>query len=301
MRNLSILIIAGLSLPWLPAQAQSGAGKAFRDCPACPEMVVVPAGRFNMGSPPAEAEGRDDAGPVHRVKVARFALGKTEITKRQFATFVKQSGYRTGNRCETLENRKFDSRTADWRNPGYAQNDRHPVTCVNWDDAKAYAQWLSRKTGKPYRLPSEAEWEYAARANSRTENYWGNDPDKGCKYANGADQTLQAAIQCPQSWSLHGCRDGFAFTAPVASFRPNSFGLYDMLGNVWEWTEDSYHDSYEGAPTDGSAWQDGSTKRVIRGGSWYDAPRFVRAAGRDKSAPESRYANFGFRVARKLP
>lgn len=238
---------------------------------------------------------------MHRVNIATFALGKTEITRSQFAAFVKKTNYSTGNKCWLIADGKYEERKGNWRELGYPQNDKHPVTCINWNDAQAYTQWMSRKTGKQYRLPSEAEWEYAARGMTRTARYWGENPDKACRYANVADKTAQKKILATASWSVHNCTDGFVYTAPVSSFKANSFGLNDMLGNVWEWTEDSYHNSYKDAPTDGSAWQGDADKYVLRGGSWYDAPRFVRAAGRDSAAPTSRYDNFGFRLARTLP
>ena len=175
MRNLSCFFIAVCCLMWVPPQTQAAAnGKAaktsksprapkagtiFRDCPDCPEMVVIPAGSFDMGSPDSEDGQGDDEGPVRRVKVAVFALGKTEITRGQFAAFVKKTKYDAGDKCWTFENGKFRERDGDWRKPGYLQDDKHPVACINWNDAKAYAIWLSRKTGKQYRLPSEAEWE----------------------------------------------------------------------------------------------------------------------------------------------
>lgn len=334
MHNLLDLIIATLYLTWIPTQAQiqaaqqgktavaseaaqvpkagkkakaSGvaqapkAGKIFRDCPTCPEMVVIPSGSFAMGSPGSEAGRDDDEGPVHRVNVAAFALGKTEVTRGQFAAFVKKTEYSAGDKCWTLDGGKVEERDGNWQELHYAQDDSYPVGCLNWKDAQAYTEWLSRMTGKKYRLPTEAEWEYAARGNTRTARYWGDKPDEACTYANVADKTAQAQIRGASSWSVHKCSDGFDYTAPTGSFEANAFGLKDMLGNVWEWTEDSYHDSYEGAPTDGSAWQGDGAKRVLRGGSWNNAPRNVRAAVRNGYKPKLRFSFFGFRVARKLP
>lgn len=317
MHTLLGLSIATFCLMWLPTQAQAAkqdktakaagaahapkAGRIFHDCPNCPEMVVINSGSFDMGSPDSEA-GRDkDEGPVHRVNVATFAMGKTEITRGQFAEFVKKTKHSTGDKCWTHEDGKFKERSGDWREPGYSQDDKHPVTCMNWDDAKAYAEWMSRETGKEYRLPTEAEWEYAARGNTSTTRYWGSNPDEACGYANGADKTAQAQIHGATSWSVHNCTDGFAYTAPVGSFKPNAYGLNDMLGNVWEWTEDSYHDSYDGAPTDGSAWQGDGAKHVLRGGSWNNSPRHLRAAIRDSNKPALRFSIFGFRLVRMLP
>ena len=264
-------------------------------------MVVIPAGSFDMGSPASES-GRDkDEAPVHQVKVTAFALGKYEITRDQFAAFVKKTKYRSGDQCRILEKGKFKDLGGNWNNPGYTQEGRYPVACINWNDAKAYADWLSRKTGKKYRLPTEAEWEYAARGNTRTARYWGDNPDAACAYANSADKTAQADIHGATSWSVHNCADGFAYAAPVGSFKTNPFGLYDMLGNVWEWTEDGYHDSYESAPTDGSLWQSDDGKHVLRGGSWNSSPQDVRAAIRNGNKSKLRFSIFGFRVVRMYP
>ena len=277
------------------------AQKIFSDCPGCPQMVVIPSGSLVMGSPAAEIGRRKDGDPVHQVNIGSFALGKTEITRGQFAAFVKASAYSTGNKCWAIEDGKYEERSNTWRKVGYVQDDKHPAVCISWNDASAYTEWLSRKTGKTYRLPTEAEWEYAARGNTRTARYWGESPDDACKYANVADKTTKELIKPAASWKVHNCTDGYAYTAPAGSFKANAYGLNDMLGNVWEWVEDSYHKNYQGAPVDGSAWQDKGKKRVLRGGSWYDAPQFVRAAGRDKAVPASRYDNIGFRVARLLP
>jgi len=318
MRSLLGLIIATFCLVGLPPHAHAdhqdnrttkaartahipNAGHIFRDCPNCPEMVAIPSGNFAMGSSGSEAGRDNNEGPVHQVKVTAFAMGKTEITKGQFAEFVKETKYSAGEKCWTYERGKFEERNGNWRKLGYPQDDKHPVSCINWNDAKAYAKWLSRKTGKKYRLPTEAEWEYAARGNTVSARYWGDNPDEACAYANGADKTAQALIEGATSWSAHNCTDGFPYTAPVGSFKANAFGLKDMLGNVWEWIEDNYHDSYDGAPTDGSAWRGDSAKRVLRGGSWNNSPRDVRSAIRNNNQPTLRFSIFGFRIARLLP
>lgn len=317
LRNLSGVIIPALCLIGLPPLSRADtqdktagisksapatkAVKTFRDCKDCPEMVVIPSGNFAMGSPDAE-DGRDyDERPVHRVKIASFAMGKTEITRGQFAAFVKATKYITGDKCWTLVKGNFEERSGDWRTPGFPQKNSHPAVCINWNDAVAYTTWLSRKTGKKYRLPTEAEWEYAARRKSETARYWGNNPDRACRNTNGADKTAQAAIQGAKSWLIHDCTDGFVYTAPAASFKPNAFGLHDMLGNVWEWTGDNYHDDYTDAPSDGSAWQGNGVRRVLRGGSWNNSPQNLRAAVRYACENEVRFSSFGFRVARQLP
>lgn len=281
--------------------AKISSNKSFRDCADCPHMVTIPGGSFSMGSAATEVGRRKDGDPAHPVKISTFAMGKTEITRGQFAQFVKATGYTTGNKCWIIDNGKYEDRSGNWGRIGFKQDNNHPVVCISWNDANAYTKWLARKTGKPYRLPSEAEWEYAARGKTLTARYWGESPNAACTYANVADKTIKETIKVANAWKGHNCKDGFAYTAPVGSFKANAYGLNDMLGNVWEWTQDSYHKNYEGAPADGSAWQDEEEKRVLRGGSWYDAPRFVRSAGRDKAMPDSRYDNIGFRVVRMLP
>jgi formylglycine-generating enzyme required for sulfatase activity len=315
LETVAIILII-LCLMCMPAQTQAAnleaakasraaqtpkAGKIFRDCPTCPEMVVIPSGSFDMGSPSSEAGRGDDEGSVHRVNVAAFAMGKTEITRGQFSAFVKKTKYSAGEKCWTLEKGKVEERNGDWLKLHYGQEDNYPIGCVNWSDAKAYTEWLSRKTGKQYRLPTEAEWEYAARGNTVTARYWGDNPDEACVYANAADKTAKAQIQGASSWSAFNCTDGYTYTAPVGSFKANAFGLHDMLGNVWEWTEDSYHNSYKGAPADGSAWQGDGVKRVLRGGSWNNSPRNMRAAVRNSYKPALRFSFFGFRLVRMLP
>ena len=277
-------------------------GKTFKDCPGCPDMVVIPAGSFAMGSPDTEKSRNGDEGPVHQVKLNAFALGKTEITRGQFSAFVKESKYVTGNKCMTFAGGKFNEQSGrNWRDIGYLQSKLHPASCISWNDAIAYTTWLTHKTGKLYRLPSEAEWEYAARGNTVTSRYWGDNPDAACAYANVADLTAKAQIHGASFWLLHNCSDGFAYSAPVGSFKANAFGLHDMLGNVLEWTEDNYHDNYISAPIDGSAWLGSDARRILRGSSWNSSPDRVRSAKRCMEKPDEHFSYVGFRVARGLP
>ena len=277
-------------------------------------MVVIPAGEFSMGSPAAEAGRGQDEGPQRRVQIAQaIALGRSEVTVAEFRRFVEEAGYRTeaerDTRAQGCSGFIYDDPAAQnsapqpftsWRSPGLAQAqaDSHPVLCVSWNDARAYAQWLSKKTGKRYRLPTEAEWEYAARAGSTTARYWGDDPAQACRFANVADQSRF------QTWGFgqkHECTDGHYFTAPAGGYAPNRFGLYDMIGNVWEWTEDCWNASYAGAPADGSAWLSGDcAQRVLRGGSWSTVPRYARSATRYKNPADFRDNLTGFRLARTL-
>ena len=278
-------------------------GEVFRDCPTCPALVVVPAGEFLMGSDRRDDESDDDERPRHRVRVERFALGVHEVTKDEYGAFVAATGRGSGDRCYSMDgDGRWDWREeASWRSPGYSQAGDHPVVCVNWEDAQAYAAWLSAQTGRAYRLPSEAEWEYAARAGTTTRRYWGDDPDEQCAYGNGADRTAKRRFG---GWTVADCTDGALWTAPVGAFLANPFGLHDMLGNVWEWVEDCWHGDYEDAPRDGSAWTRGDDcgRRVLRGGSWFrrsggpplGRPRQVRCRGTGSAE------SVGFRVAGTL-
>ena len=257
-----------------------------RDCPECPEMVLVPAGSFTMGSPASEEGRYDNEGPVHRVRIPEpFAVGKYEVTRGEFARFVSATGHDTGSSCWTREGGKWKNRSGwSWRSPGYSQTERDPAVCVSWEDARSYARWLSGKTGKEYRLLSESEWEYAARAGTTTRYYWGNAIGRNRANCNG----------CGSRWDNEQ-------TAPVGSFAANGFGLHDMHGNVWEWVEDCWNDDYAGAPSDGSAWESGNcARRVLRGGSWSGDPRYLRAANRGRSDTGFRSGSLGFRVARTL-
>jgi hypothetical protein len=203
-----------------------------------------------------------------------------EMLKAQFATFVRDSGHDAGGGCYVWNGSKWEQQSSkSWRDPGFQQTDRDPVACANWDDAKAYVGWLSKKTGKGYRLPSEAEWEYAARARTATARYWGDGRDEACANANVNDRTSKSVNGFP--WTNFGCDDGHAGTAPAGSFRANAFGLHDMLGNLWEWGQDCWNESYSGALSNGSALTSGDcSRRVLRGGSWVNLPGFVRSADR---------------------
>jgi formylglycine-generating enzyme required for sulfatase activity len=269
-----------------------------RDCEACPAMAMAPAGAFIMGAPESEAGRFPEEGPQHSVRVAAFAISQAPVTRGVYAAFVRATSRPDGPPCALMDNEGRWRATPglSWRNPGFAQNDDHPVVCVSWDDAQAYAAWLSARTGRVYRLPSEAEFEYAARAGAATAFPWGDAPGDVCAHANGFDL---AARRTHPDWTSLECDDGFAFTAPVRAFPANAFGLYDMTGNVFQWTQDCFNESYEGAPADGSAWTSPEcTVRAIRGGSWLNSARGLRAAMRDRDPQQSPYANIGIRVVR---
>ncbi len=253
-----------------------------------------------MGSTVRETGRKDDEGPLREVTLRRpFAVSRYELTRAEYERFIRETGHDFGDSCSTYENGRWEDRPGrTFRDPGYPQAKDHPVVCICWHDAQAYTAWLSRETGHSYRLLTEAEWEYAARAGVSASRYWGDEPDAACQYANVYDEAGRQVHGF--DWEAHRCDDGFVHTAPVGRFRPNGFGLHDMLGNVWEWVEDCYHDSYAGAP-DGSAWvTKPCAARVIRGGSWVYIPRSVRSANRGKYAAKTRNFYLGFRVARDL-
>jgi formylglycine-generating enzyme required for sulfatase activity len=250
-------------------------------------MVVVPNGQFKMGSPDWDAERYIDEGPQHVVAIAhQFAVGKFDITVGEFAAFVSESGYDAGSSCYIFvlgsPNNFMGRGGYSWRNPGFSQSASNPVTCVNWRDANAYAQWISKRVGADYRLLTEAEWEYMARGRTSssgiyTKYFYGDNDGDMYRYGNGIDQATLTLITY---WSPgFRCNDGYVFTSPVGAFAPNPFGIYDVHGNVLQWVEDCHTRDYRGAPIDGSAWlpQD-CTRRVLRGGSWANLPRALRDA-----------------------
>lgn len=277
---------------------------------SAPEMVVIPAGGFVMGSPGDERRRRKNEGPQHEITLTRgFALSRTEITVAQFRAFVDASGYRT-----SAERRGrstiYDERTGgmterdavDWRqdHAGRTAATNLPVVHVSWEDAKAYADWLTREIGATYRLPSEAEFEYALRAGSSTPFPWGEDRPPRV-LANLTGDGDRSATRREWGDAFRRYRDGFWGAAPVRSFDPNEFGVHDIDGNVSEWVEDCWHDNYLRAPKDGSAWVNpGCERRNIRGGSWASAPDQARSAFRVNASPEASNARVGFRVARGL-
>ena len=232
-------------------------------------------------------------------------MTRCEITRGQFRRFVQEEHYQTvaektgGCNVYDMKSKRWNQdKKSYWDNPGFPQDDTHPVVCIAFKDAREYAHWLSRRTGAAYRLPTEAEWEYAARAGTVTSRFWGNEAEQGCLFANGAD--AEAAKLNP-NWTTTHCSDGYGYTAPVASFRPNHFGLYDMAGNVWEWVADCWHDNYQAAPSDGSAWEGAADcGRGVRGGSWDYLPQYLRSAFRNRIRPDAASDNQGFRLARAL-
>ncbi len=282
------------------------AGHSFRDCPTCPEMIVVPTGSYEMGSPSksGEAGRKPNERPAHQVTLEHpFAVGVYEVTRAEFGRFAKATRYSMGTGCVTYEEGNIERRSGRyWGNPGFRQSERDPVVCVSWEDAQAYLQWVSKETGRTYRLLSEAEWEYVARAGTRTARYWGEGYwAEGfrawghCTHANGAD----ASSDLPKHETAD-CDDGHTRTSAVGVYGANAFGLHDVLGNVSEWVQDCWHASYHDAPSDGRAWQSGDCSRhVVRGGSWLSPPHEIRSAAR-QGLYNIRANMVGFRLARSL-
>ncbi len=269
--SLALLFLGGCAVqPSLPV-----AGEEFRDCEDCPVMRVVPAGTFVMGSPPAEPGRLDHEGPQHTVTFARpFAIGKFEVT------FAEYDACHRAGACQ--------DRVPDF---GWGRG-RRPVIALDYNQMNAYLYWLTWLTGHLYRLPSEAEWEYAARGGTDTAYYWGDEPDPD--FANfGAPQCCAGAAAGRDIWMDQ--------TAPAGSFPPNAFGLYDMLGNASERVRDCWNPSYAGAPADGSEWRDGDCAAPgLRGGSWISSPELMRAAERDAFHGYYRANVVGFRVVREF-
>jgi formylglycine-generating enzyme required for sulfatase activity len=236
-------------------------GSVFKDCENCPEMVVVVGGTFNMGSPESEEDRDKDEGPQHEVTIQSFAIGRYEVTFEEWDACVAAGG------CSTKP------RDVRWG------RGKRPVITVGWNDAREYIAWLKEKTNQPYRLSSEAEWEYAARAGTTTPLWTG------------------AMITVDQANYVRNVEK----TTEVGAYAANALGLYDTAGNVSEWVEDCWHDNYENAPEDGSAWLKGDCfGRVVRGGSWSSKPKDLRSAARYWSRPNARRPDVGFRVARTL-
>ena len=294
------LFLLGLALSVGTAQGEERKDREFKECANCPVMVGIPAGSFVMGSPPSESGRFDTEGPQHKVAIRAFALGKYDITSEQFLTFLRDTGYQPAPCNPMLD--------MGWRSPGrgkasapYDADTPHwPAVCLDWRDAQRYIEWLNAEVRKerpgtaratgPYRLPSEAEWEYAARAGTTAARWWGDGIGVNKANCNG----------CGSEWDKR-------LFADVDAFAPNGFGLYGMLGNAWQWTEDCWHQTYDGAPDDGSPWTGPDCrKHVIRGGSWINLPVFVRSAARSGGGAsgdgEYDYSTLtGFRVARDLP
>ncbi len=297
------------------------------------KLVLIPAGEFLMGSDetpevlakaypqydPARFKQLGDEAPVHKVRISRpFFLGRHEVTVGQFTKYLQASGNvpesisdGTGgygynpayDPKKTARGDAFEGRDPkySWHNPGFKQGDDHPVLNVTWHDAVKLCEWLSRTEGKKYRLPTEAEWEYACRAGTRTRYHNGDAPEALLQVANVFDADSKQNWPQWQKFALTG-KDGFAFTAPVGSFAPNAFGLYDMHGNAWEWCADWHSETYYAeSPVNDPQGPAAGEVRVRRGGSWHTWPFYARASYRNWNAPTTRYTLLGMRLLCEAP
>ena len=296
---------AAVSTGTAAAAGQKAVGKGFEVRPAAPgtapRMIVINSGSYLMGAEPGDGARSDSEEPRHAVEIAQaFEIGQFEVTRGEYAAFVAATRHESTRICRIHEGQdvQVDS-DRTWRDPGFPQTDEDPVVCVNWQDAKAYAAWISSKTGKTFRLPTEPEWEFAARGGNERSRPWRGGPRFACDHANIADQTAKARFE---SWYVHPCEDGYVFTAPVGSKIPLPSGLYDMIGNAREWIEDCWHSNYDGAPAVGIAWTSGGEcdKRVVRGGGWSDRPQVARLSARNRVVAAVGADDLGFRLARSL-
>ena len=293
---LALMAIAGASAS---LRAQEQKDREFTECEKCPVMVGIPAGAFLMGSPDNEPGRFDTENPQHRVAIKAFALSKFPVTSEQFLIFLRETGYQPAP-CNSIQRVGWKSPGRGYAYPPYGvEPPRWPAVCLDWEDARAYIDWLNIQVKMarpnlanapgPYRLPSEAEWEYAARGGTATARWWGEAIGSGHANCNGC-----------------GSKFDYRTLGDVDAFTVNPFGLSGVLGNAWQWTEDCWHDNYIGAPSNGSAWTERNCRRhVVRGGSWNNVPVFIRSATRSGSSPnggEFDYSSLaGFRVARNLP
>jgi len=280
-----------------------GSLPSFKDCSACPDMIVLPTGEFMMGSPANENGHTDVEGVPRRVTVSkRIAIGKLEVTVEQISAFVAETGMNVGGSCQAISDPSrtvatWGDRSVSMLSPGYNVTPSHPAVCISWHEAQSYVAWLQRRTGKPYRLPTEAEWEYAARAGTTTRYSFGNDETSLCDYARFADLGSQFG------WG-DGCRSNVASygATRVGTLKPNPWGIFDMHGNAWEWVEDCWTSTSQEMPSDGSAFsRPGSCEiGVIRGGSFAAGSRRVRSAIRSPVRTTKHFFHIGLRVALSL-
>jgi len=309
MRSLVVVLL--LAAAQARAQALPAPARSSADCAVCPELAVVPPGQYQMGSAPdaAELDASQGESPAVAIAFTRpFLVSKREISVGEFRRFVEATGSAPAPGCRVwLGGQWVQERDRSWSDPGFAQPPRvdEPVVCVNWDDARAYAEWLSQQSGKRYRLPSEAEWEYVARAGTSFPRFWGEQDSRedltlslACDYANVYDASAVDVLGLP--WPNARCNDRATTLAPVAQYKPNAFGVHDIIGNAREWVMDCFTASYLGRPNDLRAWtwQGGCERKSVRGGSWASRPREARAPARSAELTGRRQSDLGFRVVR---
>jgi formylglycine-generating enzyme required for sulfatase activity len=312
MRPAAIVVVLCLaSAQSLAQEAPAAPTPAPRDCDVCPELALVPPGQFMLGSAPdaAELDAATGEAPAVALSFSRpFLVSKHEITVGEFRRFVTATGAKFAAGCRVWSGGQWvQDHDRGWQDPGFSgpPRDDEPVVCVSWDDARAYAEWLSKESGKRYRLLSEAEWEYVARGGTSFPRYWGEHDSRedlplslACDNANVYDASAVDALRLP--WPNARCSDGAPALAPVAQYKPNAFGVYDIIGNAREWVMDCYTASYSGRPVDARAWtwQGGCERKGVRGGSWASRPRDARAPARGAEPTGRRQSDLGFRVAR---
>ncbi|WP_420546712.1 SUMF1/EgtB/PvdO family nonheme iron enzyme [Curvivirga sp.] len=272
--------------------AQVSDFESIQECDECPEMVKLPKGSFVMGSD----NGAEDEAPAHKVTIDYdFAVSRSEITVGQFSQFVSETDYHAGATCHVSENGKWKEVSFSWVYPNFVQDRDHPVVCMNWNDAQAYVEWLSKKTGRDYRLLSEAEWEYAAKGGMKGKFWFDNIAMLQCTYINGA------ADETEEENRLQECSDEFKYTAPVYYMPTNPFGLFAMNGNVWEWVQDCNTDNYQNAPSNGKADEShGCDQRALRGGGFLNSGDALSNINRGSINPDRRDFDTGFRIALSL-
>lgn len=309
-RKFSVLVLS-LFIALLFAndlESQESEIRIVQDCNGCPELVKIPAGSVLIGSSENEIGRRKGERLSTTATIENpFLMSKHEVTLGQFREFMQATHYKQIDAVwqgEVLQGCNFYDGKGygyiaqhSWENPGYPQREDAPVVCVSWSDADAYCNWLSEKTGRNYRVPSAVEFEYAAKAGSDTPWFWGTEPSEACQYANVGDRTFAHRYPVRPTFP---CDDGYVYTAPVGRFEANAYGLHDMIGNAWEWTNDCYHADLTNAPTDGSSWlaEDGGEciYRTPKGGSWISGIEWGRSAVRSRDGADYRSFMLGFRV-----
>ena len=303
-RFFTLSTIVAVSISSTPAWSHE-AGDTFKDCETCPEMTVIPSGKAMIGVEPYEANRKRGDADLREVNIKyALAVAKTETTRAQYREFMEESGHEMlTNGCNTWGRNRILGYVKNhrWDQPGYPQSETHPVVCVSYDDATAYTKWLAEKTSKQYRLLSSTEFEYATRARTRGPWFWGSKNADACKYANVGDGLIRRNFTHAP---VFNCEDKYEYTAPVGSFDPNPWGLHDMLGNVWEWTQDCLHRDQSNPPLDGRPWlaEDGGEcdRRIPRGGSWVSGTDWVRAGAQAGDRAEYHSQLLGFRVGLTL-
>jgi len=301
-RTLGVLMLLAVTAS---AQSRLGPARTFKDCDTCPEMVVVPSGTAVLGGEAWDQDARASWGRTRNATISySLAVARTEVTRAQYREFVDATKYVSPTTsCNTWGFARILGQTEGytWDHPGQPQREDAPVVCVSWEDATAFAKWLAARTGKPYRLLSSTEFEYAGRAGTRGPWFWGPDGARACEFANVADDTYRRLYTYGP---VFACNDNWERLAPVASFKPNPWGLHDMLGNAWEWTDDCHHAEMARVPADGRPWLDedgGNCKvRTPRGGAWASGTDWLKAESQSADPANYHSQLLGFRVALTL-